>query len=72
MSDGAPTSYADLAQVIENLPLLVRENRRRRGLSLRASADEIGCGFTTLMRIEDGAGFNSRITVDLLRWLDRR
>lgn len=34
----APSSYSDLAGVIEALPLLVREARRARGLSVRAAA----------------------------------
>lgn len=65
-----PSRYADLAAVVEALPMLVREHRRRRGVSLRAAARELGVSFSTLDRIERGEDYNSRSLPDLLRWLE--
>jgi len=73
VSDGHLTSYADLAQVLDNLPLLLREARRSRGLSLRAAAKQMpGVTFNTLTRIENGAGHNVKSAAAVLRWLDSR
>jgi transcriptional regulator with XRE-family HTH domain len=66
----APTSYRELADLLDNLPLLIREARRTRGLSLRAAAREIGTSFNTLTRVEHGAQVTSGNAADLLRWLD--
>lgn len=71
MSGGDLTPYAELADVIAHLPVLLREARRQRRLSMRAAASEIGCSFSTVSRIEaghDGAVSNA---VAVLRWLDR-
>lgn len=54
----APSSYSDLAAVIESLPLLVREARRARGLSVRAAAAQVGCSFSTISRFENGDDVN--------------
>lgn len=70
MSTGALTTYEELAQVVDSLPMLVREKRRREGLSLRGAAKQIGCAFSTLDRFERGdQGWNGRLLADLLRWL---
>ncbi len=68
----APSSYSDLASVIEALPLLVREARRARGLSLRAAAEQIGCSFSTISRYENGDDVNLSNAASMLRWLDQR
>lgn len=66
----APTSYDELASLVENLPLLVREKRRREGLSIREAARQVGCSFSTLHRFESSdQGWNGRLLPDLLRWL---
>ena len=62
-------SYAELADLVENLPLIVLENRRRRQISLREAASELGVSFSTISRVERGEDFNTRILSDLLRWL---
>jgi len=62
-------SYAELADLVENLPLIVLENRRRRQISLREAARELGVSFSTISRVERGEDFNTRILSDLLRWL---
>lgn len=64
------TPYAELARVVENLPLLLTARRQADGLSLRAAAKEMGVSFSTLTRIEAGAGYQSDILPALLRWLD--
>lgn len=67
-----PTPYTELADVIAALPLLVREARRARGLSLRSAAAEIGIGFATVTRIEQGEDCVLSSAVAVLRWLDQR
>lgn len=52
--DGSPTPYAELAAVLDALPLLVREARRRRSHSLRAAEEETGVPFNTIRRLESG------------------
>lgn len=70
MSDGKPTTYAELADVISNLPLIAREHRRHRRLSLRAAATECGIGFNSLFRLEKGENVSLDNAVAILRWLD--
>lgn len=72
MSTGELTSYGELAQVIENLPLLVREKRRREGMSLRTAAADSGVHFMTLRRFELGENAAMSSVVCLLRWLDKQ
>lgn len=64
--------YAELADVLSSLPLLLREARRARRLSQRAAADQIGVSFSTISRIEtdrDGMVSNA---LAVLRWLDEQ
>lgn len=65
----APTPYTELADVLTNLPMLCREKRRRRGLSMRTAAKEIGIGFTTVHRFENGGGAHSDNVAAILRWI---
>jgi predicted transcriptional regulator len=44
--------YADLLSVLDALPLLLREARRRKGHSQRAAGRESGISFATICRIE--------------------
>ncbi len=65
------TSYAELADLLESLPFLVREGRRVRRLSLRAAGEQSGVGFNTLFRVERGMGGCSvPNAIEILRWLD--
>lgn len=66
------TTYAELAAVIDALPLLLREARRAWGLSQRAAAAELGCSFSTVSRIESGEDCALSNAVAVLRWLDCR
>ena len=64
------TSYTDLADVVEQLPLLVREHRRRTRMSLREAGRQLGCSASTLSRLESGEhGVDTALVVRLLRWL---
>lgn len=63
------TSYEELAEVIVSLPILFREKRRRKNLSLRDAAKQLDCSFSTVRRIESNEDYNSRILPKLLIWL---
>jgi transcriptional regulator with XRE-family HTH domain len=64
------TTYGELAEVIDNLPLLVRERRRQMRLSVRSAAAQIGMSFSTVSRLENGADLNGENLAAILRWLD--
>ena len=65
---GALAPYTDVLAVIDSLPVILREARRRRGASVRAAAQEIGVSFSTVSRIETGADCNLSHAVAALRW----
>jgi len=65
-----PTPYAELADVLDNLPLLVRETRRSRRLSQRAAAADIGCAFSTISRVENAEDCVLSNAIAMLRWMD--
>lgn len=69
MSEGRLTSYAELADVLEALPLLVRETRRRRGLSLRAVGRELDMAASSVDRLERGQNCDLGAAVAYLRWM---
>lgn len=71
MSTGTQTTYSELAEVLHHLPLLLREARRQRRLSLRKAADQIGCAMTTVLRFEEGQDCNLSNAVKILHWLDK-
>ena len=64
-----PTGYAELISVLEVLPVLVREKRRREGLSLRAAAKATGEVASTLSRFENGVDVQMTTALSLLRWV---
>jgi transcriptional regulator with XRE-family HTH domain len=67
------TTYGELAEVIDNLPLLVRERRRQMRLSLRAAAVEVGVSAATLSRLENRhGGLDAGSFGAVLWWLDGR
>ena len=71
MSDGMPTSYAELATVLAALPLLLREARRGRRLSMREAAKQLDMSASTVLRIESGEDCALSNAAAVLRWLDR-
>lgn len=68
-TNSGPTSYGELVDVLTNLPLLLREARRRRGLGLRATARELGMSFSTVSRFENGEDIVLSNAMDILRWV---
>jgi ribosome-binding protein aMBF1 (putative translation factor) len=67
--DAVLTSYHELAAVLDSLPLLVREARRARRLSLRRAAAEMAVNATTIHRTESGEAPSVTNAVKMLRWL---
>ena len=64
------TTYSELADVLTELPTLIRAERRRRGVSVRQVARESGMSFSTVNRFENGEDANLSNVMSLLRWLD--
>lgn len=64
------TTYTELAEVLEQLPILIRAEQRRRGVSLRQIARECDTSFSTVSRFGNGHDINLSNAVTLLRWLD--
>ena len=57
MSNNAKlTTYSELAEVLDQLPALVRAERRRRGVGRSQVAREIGVSSTLVARFEAGQG----------------
>lgn len=71
MSDGRLSTYTEFATLVEQLPILIRERRRAKGLSLRDAGLEIGVSFSTVTRMESGGDASTVSLVAVLRWLDR-
>lgn len=63
------TSYNELADLLTSLPLLLREARRQRRLSQRAAAEQLGCSFSTVSRIEAGEDCALSNAVAVLKWI---
>lgn len=66
---GELTPYSELADLLGHLPLLLREARRQRRLSVRAAATQLGMSFSTVSRIESGDDCVLSNAVAVLRWL---
>jgi ribosome-binding protein aMBF1 (putative translation factor) len=62
-------SYSDAAVLLDELWLRVQNARRRRGLSLREAAGQIGIGHSTLARLEYTGVCSLPNAVQVLRWL---
>ena len=70
MNDREPlTGYGELVGIIEALPTLVREKRRRLGLTLRQAEEQSGVGQTTLHRYENRETISLEGLIALLRWV---
>lgn len=63
-------SYAELADILALLPVLLREARRSRHLTMQQAADQMSISAATVCRIEAGENCRSDIAVTVLRWLD--
>ena len=64
------SSYSELADVLDMLPSLCREKRRREALSLRQAAEQIGISFSVITRFESGTGVHLDSAKAVLLWLD--
>jgi len=64
------TRYGELADVLEHMPLILREIRRVRGASLREVARQTGLSFATVHRIEASEDCVLSNAVAIMRWLD--
>jgi ribosome-binding protein aMBF1 (putative translation factor) len=62
-------SYADVISIIDQLPMMVKEKRRQRGLSLREAAEESGVSFNAISRFERGGITMSDHLRKLLDWV---
>ncbi len=69
---GHLTPYAEMANILADLSMLVREARRARRLTMQAVSEQMtACSASTLCRIENGDGQPSLgVAIELLRWLD--
>lgn len=70
MSNTKPTTFGELAQVIDELPVVLRGLRRSRGLSQREAAKQMGISFATVGRVEQGTECDTGTLLAILRWLD--
>jgi DNA-binding transcriptional regulator YiaG len=70
-SRAAPSSYPEIIDVLESLPVMLRETRRRKGLSLRQAAEELDVSFSSVTRWERGqtVGLGIKVIVRVLRWI---
>lgn len=64
------TTYTELAEVLEQLPLLVQAERRRRGISQRQVSREVGLSSAFMVLFERGENVTLENALRLLRWLD--
>jgi hypothetical protein len=72
-TDVALTSYAELAEVLDHLPMLLREACRARGITHPAAAKQIGIAQSTVSRLISRSGdVNLENTIQILSWLDQR
>lgn len=71
MSADPLMSYAQMMEVLDNLPMLVREKRRRLGLSLRAAAKDIGMSATAVTRLERGDDCSLSTIKAMLAWVSQ-
>lgn len=69
MSGCELSSYSELAQVVKDLPVLVRSQRRARRMSFRQVAAVTGLSFSTIARVEQGEEVSSGTLTALLFWL---
>jgi len=69
VADDKPAAYDELIDVLTQLRFLVRETRRRRGLSIRATAAQLPVSHTVISRFEEGAGIQLSNAITLLRWV---
>ena len=62
--------YADMADTLDHLDLIVREHRRARRMSLREAGESSGVDHSAIRRIEMGHSATLKTVAALLRWMD--
>lgn len=68
--DDLPLTYDEILAVLDALPVLCREKRRRLGLTYRAAGRASGVSFNAIKRVEDGTADPAWTTArSLLRWI---
>lgn len=70
MTNKELTSFGEFAQILDELPVVLRGVRRSRGLSLREAARQIDVSFSTVDRVEKGEDCDTGTLRLILRWLD--
>lgn len=71
MTEARIVSYSEVVDILDSLPRIIRETRRRKGLSLRAAGREAGLSFMTIDRAERGVVEGNITTLRaLLLWAD--
>jgi plasmid maintenance system antidote protein VapI len=72
MSDQPPTSYRELAGILDNLPMILREACRGRHITQNVAAKQIGVSPSTVSRLITGVGDVSlEGAIAMLLWLDK-
>jgi transcriptional regulator with XRE-family HTH domain len=69
MPKSKPLSYKEIVEVLLQLPLIVREKRRREQPSLRQAARQLDMSFSTVSRIEKGEDGSLSNAIKVLRWI---
>lgn len=64
------TPYPELIWTLNNLPFLIRDARKLRGISLQRAAKQIGVSASTLCLVEAGGARTMNVAVRILYWLD--
>jgi predicted transcriptional regulator len=66
------TGYEELIQILDGLPTLVRETRRRKRLGVNDAAKDAGVPASVLSRVENGKAQPALPTViALLKWASK-
>jgi transcriptional regulator with XRE-family HTH domain len=50
----APSRYDELVQLLDHMPVIIRETRRRKGLTLHEAAAQSGVPASVLSRVDRG------------------
>lgn len=63
------TSYIELVDILSNLPILVKEKRRRLQISQRELGRALNMSFATISRFERGEDAMLSSIIPLLKWV---
>lgn len=63
------STYVELADILDALPMLLVQERRARDMTIVRAAEDIGVSSATVSRIETGGGFHAESAALVLRWL---